>query len=379
MGASRWLTLSQKDGPAIRVHNHVYSDMIFDGSGDSSQPPSIIMFVGRREKSALLRALLGGIDSSYDLGSHSQVDLWREPGRASARHPVLFADSELHTYNPSRSAITAPLTGPERFRKMAWTSPGRPSCKRLAAQVCSTIIAPLSTVLCYFAADLGGIRGVASLLAMHIEAQIRHDLVDAIKPHVLVAVPTPSNSPDVTKTQTKLLRLLQSILSTQEAFESVTSIDKVIYSVVRSIHVHFLPPEKTDLPIRATVLRNGLETLDCNAREIRLANRTLFSHTHSQAFCGSLVDFVCQPSSQTFSFVAASRPHGHEDRQLGVHIERLLRSLPSEVWHQAVPFLGSCFLLISYPPGSHSRLALELRMTLTDLSVPAELDVSCVI
>jgi len=351
MANSRLLTLSRKDGPALQLNTATFRQLFSDHQ-HANLYPSIITFIGRKQKSNILRELLGGAESGYPQEYHSQVHLWAAP-RKGTTYPVLFADSEIQCYDQSRWNCSAPSTGPGAFRKIAWTSAGKIYCKEIAAHIHSKILAPLSHVLVFFADDLDGVRGVAHLLAEQIRANLPHDFADATKPHVLVVVPTNSRSPDILQTDTRLLTLLRTFLGYDEVFAD-SDIDHVIYSCFRSIRV-FSSFQKSSLAAQSEVLRAEIAVLDRDSRRSRSSDKALFSYLHQQALCKSMLESLCQPSPSAFSFVSTTRAHGFSCSGLPFHLNNLLNTLPSEgwLWQLVVPLLGSCLLLASYPPDSH--------------------------
>lgn len=347
--SSTWITLSRKDGPAVRLHSHVY-DGIFSQDSPHLIYPSVITLIGRKDKSIILREILGGPDSCYPQEHHGQIHLW--PGkRAISAYPSVLVDCELFSHSASHWRISTSSTGPTSYQKLAWTSAGQHTSKDLAAHAVSRILAPLSNIICYFAADLDGIRGVAGLLADHVHAYVPHDLAQVI-PYVLIVVNTTSSSADASATETKLLTLLRTFL--QPADSPETSIDAMLQTCFKSIRVLLLP-KKANVANRSAVFRDKISRLDREARERRAAERVLFNYAHMQSICDSLLHNLCETVVQPFSFLRATRPHGFDCTSLHTHIGNLLASMPSEAWwcHLGIPLLGSSLLLASYPPGCH--------------------------
>src|ERR1700712_5374811 len=88
-----WLSISRTDGPALRIRNSIHAVL---EPLRSPIPPSLILLIGKKEKSAVLREILDGPDSNYPHGYHGQVHLIRDP---KSDRTKIIADCELHNHH----------------------------------------------------------------------------------------------------------------------------------------------------------------------------------------------------------------------------------------------------------------------------------------
>lgn len=234
MEGSSWITLLRKDSPALSVDSQVYNILLYQASNIPLNP-SIITFIGRREKSILLREILGGTTSKYPQEYHNQIHLWANPRTRTTTQPILLADYKLQGHSASQWTTPAPVTGPNSFRKVTWTDHTKK--EDIATLILARILSPLSTVICLFAPDLNGIRGVAQLLATQLQMTIAHGLSFSVRPHVVVVINSSSKQANVLQAEMKLTSLLKRLLFLTGLYSAEVDMDTLINSHFKSIHV----------------------------------------------------------------------------------------------------------------------------------------------
>lgn len=350
-----WISISRKDGVALRIDTKHFHSLFPESRQPFTDRPSIITVIGKREKATVLRELLGGPDSKYPQEHHGQVHIWLDPC-SSANYSTLFVDFELHNHSPAHWQLPASFTGPSAFTKMEWIVPLQHSSKDLGALVCRRVLAPVSNLLCLFAADFHGLRGAAEILAGYIDAHLPDDLSYLTRPRVLVIATTVSKSPDATRIERKLLSLLKQCMRRTQPGEQDVILDATIFSCFHSFQV--LPMSQTlTRSSKASLLRRCISSIDVEARESRISNKMLLNRLHVQSLCAAALQHLCRDGTEPMSVIKASRPHGFSDETLSDHLDNLLQNLESEawLWHLAVPLISSALLLATYPPGSHCK------------------------
>jgi len=138
-----------------------YDSCFTEPTNDETAYP-IVLFVGAREKSNILRNILNG-DKQMVLGRNSgQVYLWQD-----RRHRTSYIDFEWNGYLKRKPKTFFDAKGP-RSSKLLRCTHGIPkliTSRCFSNLLCSRGIMPLTNVVCYFVSDLGGIEAVAALLA----------------------------------------------------------------------------------------------------------------------------------------------------------------------------------------------------------------------
>lgn len=345
-----WISISRKDGTALRIDNRPFE---FLRSSKIHEAPSIITLIGKREKATILRELLGGPDSCYSHEHHGQIHVWPDPSSTS-EHPRTFVDFEIHNHSSSQWTVPTPLSGPGAFTMMKWSTPMPHSIKEIGALICTRVLAPVSNVLCLFTADLNGLRGAAETLASFVDAHLPTDLSYLTRPRVLIAVMTASKSPNVAQLEGKFFSVLKQSMRKSQPYEQDVILDDQIFRCFHSIRI--LPiPSNIPRAKKASLLRDSLMPMDNDARLSRVSNKVLFRHAHVQSFCTAAVQHLCRDGTEPLSVIKVSRAHGFRDDELPTHLDNLLETMESEawLWYLAVPLISSALLLATYPPESH--------------------------
>ncbi|KAF4314060.1 hypothetical protein GTA08_BOTSDO01542 [Botryosphaeria dothidea] len=155
-----WIAISLFEGDRWRVEE--WTSAFPSLSLSDTQSPELIAMIGGSAKSKLLRELIA-THAVSQLGPHSTVHLWAEPRSYQWDTPRIFLDCELHRERLSMTQQHHAKKLPKRHRDISWA--GQYGHAEIAHILYNRVLAPLSSVVCYFASDLGGLRGVAKLLA----------------------------------------------------------------------------------------------------------------------------------------------------------------------------------------------------------------------
>ena len=152
--------------------------------------PSLTLMVGRKAKSEVLRRFLPSTSRDLLIDSHSQVHVWNDP---QTGQDMMYVDFELQAYETPRKDQDD-NAGPTVLRVADWLGSARGSFtrRRVGNLISGRAIAPLCHTVCYFASDLGGTRGVATLIAQLLAESPASDLPYECLPRILVIVDTAS-------------------------------------------------------------------------------------------------------------------------------------------------------------------------------------------
>jgi hypothetical protein len=307
----------------------------------------------------MLHELLRGGDGQFLERPHAQVHLWKDPSAVES----IFVDFELHSYDVPQWTF-AEYDGPEIMRTANWldSTDGPFTRSRVAHLICGRVLSPLADVLCYFASDLGGTKGVAALLAMHMREPPASDTPAGCLPRVVVVVETAAKKFDSAAAE----RALINSISHQSGVDPETDVASrllLFFSQIRVVGV----PKGMHTREATEAFQTRLQTIRKGAAAARKLQGYLFARDHAFTFSSRLLDHFCSEYDRTFSFLVSSRPHDFSLHDFSAHITELFAVLPSQVWlwHLACPLIASAVIFASYPPSSHGMCSGNLLLSIT--------------
>ncbi|KAL1629898.1 hypothetical protein SLS56_005168 [Neofusicoccum ribis] len=304
-----------------------------------AQTPDFVTLVGGHSKARLLQQLVAAPPLT-PLGTHGQVHLRTEPRSCRSDIPRIFIDCEAHHDQPSTPLAEAQL-GPQHHREITWANRPEPSLPAIAHKLYARVLGPLSSVICYFAADLGGLRGVAKLIADQLVSGPPHLLQSEAIPRVLVVVDTSSSAFDASVAEARLLG------DVGAALHELSRDPRDLWPnlLTRFHEVRVLGLQKHDSSeVRAKILRRRIVAISGSAHAARRASRTLLSAGHSVAFFGHLIENFCA-GDEPLDFIKASRPLGFSLKELPMHLGELFGTFGTPSRSEKYTFsLESCLL-----------------------------------
>lgn len=340
-----WLTVSttSEKGITVRLHRRSFRE-VSPPSKDSL--PSLVSFVGTRQKSKHLAFVSGYGDPFED---HGQIRL---AGLAGSRdsQATIFLDCEIAATTSGN--IEADHGSPSScLCEWAYDS----SVESFSDRLYHHVLAPLSSVICYFAADLQGTDGVILTLASQSVLPRAHSLPMNALPHVLVVVETRSKSFNTEKAQTDLRTKIVQKMMELKTYTTMEDAARDLSERFRTVQVADIPKASSQA-VRSTKIKKRLATLQDEVYWARRNSRYLFSAQHLDALTYRLVSNLCNTQTY-FDFLRESRPLQFDYTQLKGHIDEFLTLLPGPqwLWHVLAPLIGSACCLASYPPGSHCK------------------------
>jgi hypothetical protein len=324
------------------------------------QDPQMIMLIGAEQKARAIQRLEPSLKIQ---GTHEKIHLLLAPDNAKARSPVLLADCELHNTLFLSRVLDTP--GVEHHpllwhQKSLTESLGVHSPAYL---VYTKLLCPFSTLVCFFADDLGGTRAVANLLASWITSSTYRssDLPVSTYPRVLIFKAHDNNSSSEEKATIDFMEVLEE--ETHARTERWgREFDALLKQHFGGLRVLALPneaatqsqiPEMDDLwkSLRIRVIR-GSQRIHDRRRKAQVA----FSATHFKAFFHLATKHFSKTISIPFSFMKASRLANPVPQDFSTHINNFLTDIELPLVESfGIPFIASAMTLDSYPPGMHSK------------------------
>jgi hypothetical protein len=356
-----WLSVSRtnKTNLSIRLHKLSFSDSHVLGN---DAYPSLVSLVGSRQKSKYLACLLGYTEA---FPQHGQVRMVHGtcPGH---KQSTVFLDCEISS---TTSCGFDPHHGKCSSQVFEWV---HENLDNFSDHVIYRILAPISSVICFFAADLRGIEGVVRSLAYQARLPKSHNLPFNALPQVLIVVETRSKCYDVDKAGRHIqAKIVQEMVSLKQ-YTTTEDATRDLSERFRSIRVMDVQRCSSQAS-RTERINKSLELMQEEVHWARRNSRYLFSTLHLDALSKRLVANVCRQKPY-FDFLVESRPSQFDYRQLKSHIDECLALLPGQnwLWRVIVPLLASACCLASYPPGSHRKTAQDLARSilLTSTSFP---------
>jgi hypothetical protein len=309
---------------------------------------SIVSLIGGPSKASYLAGLLG---YTKPLERHGQIRLASRSCKIG--RPIdVFLDCEI-----SLQSSVGFQHGTDKClrRSVEWLNlDGDTAAEaRLQDHLTAHVITPLSSVVCYFSADMNGLKGVAKLLARQALLPRAHNLPSAVLPNVLVVASTRSKVYDTVATQYNLRAQIIKEMTVFDTSLSVSSAEQGLILKFRGIHVIGLQKGQ---PHSRNVeqLNQRIKGLSQESYWSRKMDRYLFNARHTEVLADRLLQVFCVDKSQ-FNFLRQSRSIQFDDTQLEMHLSEALSLIPdaSWLWRVIVPLLASAYCLAGYPCGSH--------------------------
>lgn len=364
---SMWLSLRAGLGDLfLQEHHRPYGILNRFPQEQSSQ---MITLIGKQTKNLVMRKLWFGRD--FQEAVEGEVHLRANVETFSHVSPVLFADCELH------ASYALPFVDSKRCpndivrRPMLWCrkSSQQLNAAELGQIFYAKVLAPLSTVICFFADDLGGLAAVAQILALWLlkVANSPSDLPPTANPRVLILIHWDSITTfnEQSATRQFMLELGRELEGANRSLRSKvigkmkkSELDKLLASQFGGIRVIALPNSKcTSRSWRP--LKSRIETDSYEMQNRRIDARVAFSTKHFKVLFNAVCEHFSSDIVDPFSFIRATRIQYPIPVEFGSHITEFLKKVDdTQLFTFAVPIIASALVFDSYPPGMHSKFEL---------------------
>lgn len=340
----------------------------------STSSPLFTALVGKKIKTEILRDLLNHSDDKALDSVHGQILLWRDPATSRSAMPRVYIDYEAQVYHGPAQWSMAQGVGPETLHVVDWLAAVPLGRSKITNLLCNRVLSPMCDVVCYFASDLGGIKGVAQLLAEQAKELPACDMPSTSLPRILVIVETVQKHYDHRAAKDGLLKATSRILGKpsdgEMPVEILASLDEH-FAEIRMMAIQ----KASHTSERARLVRRRLTAMRRSSIARKTSDRMLFRRDHASSFVSQLLEHFCSPSVRPFSLVTAARTEELSSEVISYHMKEVVELLPCQGWLEKfwMPLLGSCIMLFTYPPGAHGERTLRvctLCLLLTAPSIP---------
>jgi len=362
---SIWLTLRAGLRDLI-LHEHQRPRALFNDILDqTAQSPQMITMIGRELKTSVMQKLRFG--TGHQEGLHGEIHLRADPDSLKAGSPILFADCELHN-GPIMNDTSSRPVGAIVRRPLVWHRCVTQDLdfSKLAHLLYAKLLAPFTTVICFFAEDFGGLSVVAQVLALWIMnlSNRPSDLPPITNPRVLVLTQRKHFSEFSEQKATKQFmlevgreaeRIYGSLTSKSKGRLKKAELDQYLGTHFGSMRVVPLPDivssARSWKSLRSRILQDS-----ANVQERRREAQVAFSGRHYAAFFRMASEHFCTDIISPFSFVRSSREPNPVSTEYLSHLQRFIDKVPmAQLLNFAVPVIASAFVFDSYPSEMHCK------------------------
>ncbi|KAF2439151.1 FabD/lysophospholipase-like protein [Karstenula rhodostoma CBS 690.94] len=347
MATYPWISLS-RENDTFKLWSHKVSFCdLSPGQSNGALNVPLITLVGTRRKSIVLSHILG---HSKILRPHNQVHL-ASPRLTNSFSPEVYIDCEL--------SVGIPATRPTSPACTSQTILEPTSTLSMGYSLISNVFAPLSDVICYFAADLRGIPGVCSILAFQAVQPRLHNLPTRALPQILVVVDTQASHFNPKAVRSKLYNMVLEEMNRLKNYSNKDMAEEDFKSRFGEMFI-FGARRTRSTTQSSKKLQQQIMSLSQEVQKGRTFARYLFSLKHIEALVPQLLRCFCTRQAG-FDFLRSTRPSGFDCRDMCWHLTALFNLIPDEAWIWAVivPLFASSVFLPNYPPGSHGNKAIS--------------------
>ncbi|PWW72455.1 hypothetical protein C7212DRAFT_348182 [Tuber magnatum] len=311
------------------------------------QAPSLLSLVAGRHKSMIMRKLIAPM--RYPSSQARRIHIHPHLPTLNHGNPILLADCPI----PGNLYITSYNSNCHEIsqRSLSWgaslTVGEEPAPEFLAQGLLSRLLMPFSIVLCFFAADHGGLQGVAETMQALMDNGQGSNLCSLIAPKAFVILEN------------------DELLAYTNLIASQYLVDMLQKNRMGNITVHFLEIRVISIPSgRHEAMMEIVYPALQEMHSLRQQCRTPFSFQHFASLFKSAYDHFSCTITEPFSFINASRLQAPVAPKLSQHIAEFLQKLnPSYPIDSAISVIASGILLDSNPPGIHCFDPVEIFHT----------------
>lgn len=314
--------------------------MIREMTEPARQHPSLIFFLGRKDKDAALREVFPS--NNIRRGRcDGLVNLRLDSSTISAELPLLFADADPFARIPDRlGAVTCheSNTLPLNWRSL------RP---RSALHILyARLVALFSDVLCIFSDDFGGLDSVTTFLKQWVAYGNPSNLPISVRPRVVIVA-----REDETAGTHDVLAIENLRHELQESLQDSRA------SVFSSISILHLAGDHISSLARHRRLREFLHSEVELSRSQRIEYRLQFTATHFESFFRQAINHVAQSITTPFGFIEQTRVCNriHDDYSDHLSVFLTLGKDAFLSYESLTSFIASTILMDAYPPRMHSE------------------------
>lgn len=331
-----WLQLSGSP-QAIIQDEHQLQRIVQGLTNPASQTPSLVLFVGPREKEHILRNLFPFNNFKRNTKRYSgTINIRIDTTTLNSDHPVLFADSD--PFRPCFESLNTTQCHETSSYLTSWKAS---SNENLYDIVHARLICLFADVVCFLCTDAWGEDSVVERLYSWVAAGPPSDVPPLLRPRIIIVVKGDDVSPTYNVLQLEDLRFHLRHEELRNHFSSVTVL-RLAGERVSSLSRH--------RRLRELISRNLDET-----RYLRRSLRCLFSASHLATLFVASLRHLSITKTESFDALIASRAQNHVSQQLYDHLLTFFRTCTRYCTPRptALSLVASSILLDAYPPRMH--------------------------
>jgi len=336
-----WLELVEGEAGPLLAYGSRMSQVIGELSKPSVQFPQIVFFMGRQLKNRALRQLCGNNYRNQNR-HHRTINLRLDNQSFLLDHPRIFADAD-----PSCRSISPPFVSPRICHQQENLPVQWPKSRHEPHDlIIARLLFLFTDVVCVFADDLGGLKGVQEYLSTWIQIGSASSLPAAVRPRVIVVL---GNQPK---------SITQSVLEEDDfLFEILHLSGLPFFSTYSGIQISRLPAEELSTDARYLQLGSDLFTQLRHMRQVREDHHVLFSAQHLNVLFEEALQHATTGLLAPYNFVLASRRRNPLDGAFTSHLVNFIRlgGKSRATYDDLASYIASAILMDAYPPRMYSR------------------------
>lgn len=318
-------------------HDRILSEL----QDPSQQNPSLLYFIGGREKETALAHLFTPIKKRRGAREGGN-GLYFDASTVTTDCPILLAESDLALpkaksprYHICHRGHSYRIQWPAELNQRLWTI------------LHARLFFLFAEVICIFSEDLGGIPETIEYLKSCASYSSASSAPRQIRPRVVIVCHCEEDS-----TTSRILEIEES------RYRLLQDTGHDLQASFSEISILQLPGDHCSLRTRYRTLQEKLLRHAEQMRQIRRSCSYLFSARHLSCFMEQAVRHTSESITRPFDFILESRKLNPVDKAFSDHLSRFVRlSTKLMVPYDATTkFIASAVLRDAYPPGMHSKL-----------------------
>ncbi|KAL9078313.1 MAG: hypothetical protein Q9157_002776 [Trypethelium eluteriae] len=202
-----WLSFQSKaDAYILQEQTEAFSSLNLN----HHQRPIFVTICGKKNKRSVVKSPTLSSNAALKQSIHF-ISFFQDDQSGENEYPLVLFDCDIDSSN---GIIKSDLGATTHMRDFSFPNPDgrRLMSVDLKKKLCTKVLTPFSHVVCYFANDLGGVRGVAYLMAEYANTAQPSDLPSSALPHVLVVFKATSRSLDPGLAEANLLERIKNAM-----------------------------------------------------------------------------------------------------------------------------------------------------------------------
>ena len=336
-----WLELVKGKAGLLLAYGSCISQVISELSNPSTQFPQTVFFMGCWLKNQALHQLCG---SNYcNQHCHQQtINLCLDNQTFQSAHPWIFADTDLTCWSIPPLFESPRICHQQENITVQW-----PETEYVLHDlVIARLLFLFTDVLCIFADNLGGLKGVQKYLSTWIQIGSTSSLPAAICPQVIVVLGGQPKS------------ITHSVLDEDDfSFELLHLSGLSFFAAFSGIQISHLLAE--DLLPDACYLQlgNDLSAQLWHMCQIHETHCVLFTAKHFNALFKEALQHMMTAMLTPYNFVLAAQQQNPLDGAFISHLVNFI-CIGSKSWatyDDLASYIASTILMDAYPPGMYSK------------------------